>query len=152
MQKSEYSRKYYAENKSKLQEYYRRYYQEHKTTMKKNQKEYYSLHKDEKRDYGKKYYKNHPEKFLESNRRMLQRLGSIHNMSRTNVRRSLQNWSQTVKKNDGHRCCICGSQKDLHAHHIFYKSNIPELMLVPNNGVTLCREHHLEAHGGSWRT
>lgn len=44
--------------------------------------------------------------------------------------------------------------KDLQAHHIIHWSDCKDnkdLRYATENGITLCRKCHLEAHGGSWR-
>lgn len=57
-----------------------------------------------------------------------------------------------VKARDGY-CQRCGSPEELEAHHVYPKGRYPDLMLVPENGLTLCRQHHREWHAASraWR-
>ena len=57
-------------------------------------------------------------------------------------------WSAQVKSNAGNRCQYCGATDKLAAHHIKPLRLFPELDLVVENGVCLCRRHHLAAHGG----
>lgn len=54
-------------------------------------------------------------------------------------------WAKKIKSmND--KCCICGNNKNLHAHHLESYSSNPDLRLNLNNGATLCREHHVMFH------
>lgn len=49
------------------------------------------------------------------------------------------------------RCQSCGTKNDIQAHHIkHWKDNKNERYVV-SNGVTLCRQCHLNAHGGRWK-
>jgi hypothetical protein len=57
----------------------------------------------------------------------------------------LKLWADAVKIRDG-ACMECGSDKDLHAHHIFPKSSHPELALDVGNGKTLCYGCHKSEH------
>lgn len=62
-----------------------------------------------------------------------------------------KDWRLAVFARDGFICQKCGSRKNIQAHHIkAWKSN-KELRYEVNNGITLCRRCHLEAHGGCWR-
>jgi len=63
---------------------------------------------------------------------------------------ALRSWSRTVRSRDNNKCQICGSEKGVVSHHIFYKSLYPKLSLNINNGVTLCVLHHKEVHLGDW--
>lgn len=59
-------------------------------------------------------------------------------------------WRQAVFIRDGFRCRECGASKDLQAHHIQSWMSCKELRYSVDNGITLCRKCHLEAHGGCW--
>ena len=61
-------------------------------------------------------------------------------------------WRTSVFQRDRYRCRICGTQKDLQAHHIEHWKNNKELRYDTDNGITLCRKCHLKEHGGSWRS
>lgn len=58
----------------------------------------------------------------------------------------LSKWRIAVKRRDGRRCCHCGSTQDLHAHHIKQRASHPELAYDVENGVTLCKNCHVEEH------
>jgi len=54
-------------------------------------------------------------------------------------------WSERVRKRDGHRCVLCGSQR-IRSHHILPKEEYPSLRFQISNGVTLCYLHHTAVH------
>ena len=60
-------------------------------------------------------------------------------------------WAKQVKKRDGYVCVKCGSTEKLEAHHIVPVSDIngKRDMYSVENGITLCRACHYEAHGRS---
>ena len=60
-------------------------------------------------------------------------------------------WRKDVYERDGYKCQVCGARKDLQAHHIEHWKNNKNLRYDVNNGITLCRECHLKAHGGCWK-
>lgn len=67
------------------------------------------------------------------------------------IRHSLEYfiWRNEVWKRDYWTCRICGYKgKNIIAHHIKLFSEFPELRFSVENGLTLCRECHLEIHGG----
>ncbi len=56
-------------------------------------------------------------------------------------------WRLDVFKRDGFKCVCCGETgKRLTAHHILGFEKYPSMRLVIENGVTLCRECHIELH------
>lgn len=61
---------------------------------------------------------------------------------------TLSRWTKAIKDRDGWACIYCGSTERIAAHHIEGRMQRPEKELDLDNGVTLCRKHHLEAHGG----
>lgn len=63
-------------------------------------------------------------------------------------------WREAVLKRDGYECQMCGSNDNLHAHHIIAWASTEDgspLRFDVDNGVTLCKECHLKAHNGCWR-
>lgn len=63
-------------------------------------------------------------------------------------------WRLDVFKRDDFTCRICGAKRDLQAHHIIHWADTADnkdLRYDINNGITLCKKCHLEAHNGSWR-
>ena len=64
-----------------------------------------------------------------------------------------RNWRNAVFLRDNYTCQGCGTKKDLQAHHIIPWSKCNDndcLRYSTENGITLCRKCHLEAHGGNW--
>lgn len=55
-------------------------------------------------------------------------------------------WQRAVKERDNFTCQHCHTTSHLHAHHIKPQAAFPELMHDVNNGITLCRDCHLEEH------
>lgn len=51
-------------------------------------------------------------------------------------------WAVSVKKRDGYKCRNCGTEKDLHAHHIIKWKDDMGKRFDLNNGITLCRSCH----------
>lgn len=63
---------------------------------------------------------------------------------------TLQQWANDVRERDNNTCRFCGSKDRPEAHHIRQKAYFPQLSTVIKNGVTLCHECHLRAHGGTY--
>lgn len=55
-------------------------------------------------------------------------------------------WRVAVYKRDGYTCQCCGSKKSIHAHHLFAYSTYREYRTALNNGITLCKECHIDFH------
>ncbi len=55
-------------------------------------------------------------------------------------------WSRKVRKRDNYTCQVCGSQENLLAHHLDSYSSNKELRYDVGNGITICRECHLDFH------
>ena len=60
------------------------------------------------------------------------------------IRRSPEyyQWRKAVLERDNQTCQDCGATKDLDAHHIFSIIDYPEMIFVPDAGLTLCRDCH----------
>jgi len=61
-------------------------------------------------------------------------------------------WSISVLERDDYTCQKCGSQENLHAHHIIPVSKDKSRSLDINNGITLCKECHKEKHAETKNT
>lgn len=57
-------------------------------------------------------------------------------------------WRDSVLERDNYKCKNCGSDKDLHAHHIIARKTLPDAEFIRANGVTLCAKCHRETD--SW--
>ena len=76
-------------------------------------------------------------------------------MRRVSKKRAAQqeeyaDWMLTVFNRD-RRCKApgCRSGSGLQAHHVYPKGTYPDLRLVPDNGLTLCRDCHSKWHAAS---
>lgn len=130
------------------------------SVMKPNAKQIQALHDNRsKRDYSDpKARLNHSiaakKAFAEG--RMKPRYGSDNNLWKGGIA-TLQNqlrqtavykeWRKKVYERDAFSCQHCGTNKDLHAHHIKSFSKYPELRYDIDNGITLCRPCHGKVHG-----
>lgn len=56
-------------------------------------------------------------------------------------------WKKSVLERDKHKCAKCGSTEDLNVHHILSFAKYPEARYDIDNGITLCYDCHLAAHG-----
>ena len=56
------------------------------------------------------------------------------------------NWSKKVRARDKWACVLCGDDKKSVAHHLYSYMAHPEHRYDVNNGVTLCRFHHVDFH------
>lgn len=72
----------------------------------------------------------------------------------TKIRQSAEykQWAKLVYFRDKWICQHCKKKcqaNNIVAHHIYYFSWIPEIRLLPKNGVTLCRSCHFKLHQGN---
>ena len=74
-----------------------------------------------------------------------QSLPKLENLT-ARERTPLDHWRRRVLSRDGYKCIICGSNKNLEAHHIIPVRNSNEQKFNDNNGITLCRECHRLVH------
>ena len=58
----------------------------------------------------------------------------------------LDKWARAVKKRDQNKCVICGSIRDLEAHHIIPVSHNESYKYIVPNGITLCSKCHWYVH------
>lgn len=59
-------------------------------------------------------------------------------------------WRLSVFERDGYKCLLCGSKKNIHAHHIARWADNIEKRLTISNGATLCKACHHRHHRG-WK-
>ena len=83
---------------------------------------------------------------LKWNNDHITRIGKANNLDCTEYRFANVVWVKCVRHVLGSKCVICGSDYKLNIHHIFYKKHYPQLSLIENNGIPLCKEHHNEVH------
>jgi hypothetical protein len=58
---------------------------------------------------------------------------------------NIAQWSEAIKKKDGYKCVYCSETECLDSHHLAPKCFYPSLMLKVENGITVCKLHHLMA-------
>jgi len=68
-----------------------------------------------------------------------------YNISRNKRGFSNTAWSHLVRERDK-KCIECGSEYQLHAHHIKSYKSFPELRFEVSNGITLCSSCHRKLH------
>lgn len=72
-------------------------------------------------------------------------------------KRIRRKFREAVFKRDGNTCVFCDVKENLDAHHITDRSDMVNGGYVPENGITLCHQHHMDAEefhisGGSrWK-
>ena len=111
---------YRQQHKEHYKQLSKQYRQQHKEHLKQLWKKWYQQHKEHKKQYNKQYNKNY--------------------------KYPLQRWSIAVKKRDNYTCQLCGSKKNLVAHHVLSKERFPNLMYNVSNGITLCKSCHVKEH------
>ena len=157
---NEYRRKLYERKKKHFSDYNKIQHQKHREKRIESMKEYrmnnkpylkeYDRIRDKKRrkyknDQKTKWRKKYPRKALAAEVRYLKRYGKLFNMSAYQFKMALESWSNIINHRDK-VCAVCGSSKQLEAHHILHKQYFPELSLNENNGTLLCIDHHKEIH------
>ncbi len=168
-----YKKKYHESHKVKKAEYDKKYRETHKKEIKlyrennrEHRNEVTKIWKSKNKDKVKQYktqdylknkdkynkirrekYTEDPEKILSLNKIKLQNIGISLNMNSLEYHNALESWSKLIKERDNNTCINCGKHDDLQSHHILYKSKYPKLSLNLNNGITLCKRCHGEAHG-----
>ncbi len=58
-----------------------------------------------------------------------------------------QQWKRQVKQRDENACRVCGVKLNLHIHHIRPLDTYPDFAIEPDNGITLCGNHHTALRG-----
>jgi len=76
----------------------------------------------------------------ESRQEMLNNSKNTHKMD-------IFNWSRFVRDRDNYTCQVCGNDTDkMDAHHLFDKTEYPQLVLELSNGVCMCKSCHSKLH------
>ena len=55
-----------------------------------------------------------------------------------------QKFSELVFKRDKFKCCFCNETNNLDAHHITDRHLMPNGGYIKENGISLCKKHHLK--------
>ncbi len=71
----------------------------------------------------------------------------INKVSKKRVTVSKETYNIVLERCNG-RCAICGTTQYLEYHHIYFRSERPDLIDDPNNGIMLCGEFANNCHKG----
>lgn len=71
----------------------------------------------------------------------------IKKVSKKRVTVSKKTYNEVYERCDG-RCAICGTNQNLEYHHIYFRSERPDLIDEPDNGIMLCGEFANNCHKG----
>jgi hypothetical protein len=71
----------------------------------------------------------------------------IKKVSKKRITVSKKTYNKVYKRCNG-VCAICGTFQYLEYHHIYYRSERPDLIDDPNNGIMLCGEFANNCHKG----
>jgi hypothetical protein len=133
-------------NKIKVKNYNKSYGKEYRPTHreKENARQitYRLRHPELVRERRRIWGEKNPEKILYNIQKHYSTLGAILGMTGRRYKFSLMVWSKSVKKRDGNKCWVCGTNKKLEANHILPKNRYPELTFNINNGITICQDDH----------
>lgn len=69
----------------------------------------------------------------------------IKKVSKNKIKVSHETYMKVYER-DGGVCQFCGTNQDIHAHHILYRSQRKDLIDEPTNLILLCEEHHRLVH------
>lgn len=144
--KKQNDRNWRKENREKMLKRMLEYNKNHPDIIAKSSKKWVSKNRERVKKVTKKWQKNNPEKILNAKIRQLKKYAISFKMPHKKYKYALIDWSKSIRKINGNHCAICGSNHKLNSHHIFYKKDYPELSLNTNNGIPLCKTHHLEVH------
>jgi hypothetical protein len=134
---SDYNKEYAQKNKNLIQEY-----------MKEYGKRWYQLNKKKIKLQKKIYRKNNPDILLKAQIKYLTKNAVPFKLTQKEYKRCLTAWGRLIVKRDK-VCQICGTDKNLQAHHILYRAIFPLLSFSENNGILLCKSCHHETHGNN---
>jgi endogenous inhibitor of DNA gyrase (YacG/DUF329 family) len=84
--------------------------------------------------------------------RKCQGIAKRKNNGQTQGRRSPEDraWKKAILKRDKYTCQLCGSNKNLEAHHVKSIQEFPELRHDISNGQCLCHDcHYYDIHNGA---
>ena len=140
-------KKYREEHREEHKIQKRKYRSKHSEEVKARQRKWYVEHFEQISNQSKKWHEEHPEQIRKSQakhvKRKLAKFANLFDLSKSDMRMAKTIWSAQVRQDK--RCAIC-TRKAIHAHHILHASKYPNLSLNPNNGIPLCRDHHVEVH------
>ena len=71
----------------------------------------------------------------------------MQDIQATRRSKEYKQWQRTVKQRDGNACRVCKVNLNLHTHHIKPLDSYPDFAIEPENGITLCGNHHTALRG-----
>ena len=144
--KANYNHNYYLKKKEKLLGDNKKYRQENKERLRLKKNEWNKNNPELRAKYTKDNTEKYPEKALQRQVRYLKRNSMTFGMNPIEYKTALRSWKEAIKKRDVN-CVVCGSDKNLEAHHILHRKYFEQLTFNLNNGILLCAECHYKAHG-----
>lgn len=137
------SKRFYAKNKEEQQKKMKLNYQRNKKHRLEYRQQYYNENKDACSKQMKKYWENNKHKLLLK--------GRLEGRSSPSLSLELQFAMNRVRLRDNNTCQWygCGLQHkitEVHVHHIFPRSEYPELELIESYMICYCAEHHAQFH------
>lgn len=66
-------------------------------------------------------------------------------MNKSDLKKLRVQFREAVFKRDGFECAMCDEDRDLDAHHITDRHDMPNGGYVVSNGISLCKKCHWEA-------
>lgn len=140
-------KEYREKNKEVLKLRRQDYYKNNKIQCNERSREYFEKNREQVNTRTNEWRRKNRDKVVQYDKRHLEKIGSnINIFDEHKYKWQLYLWREVVKET-GKECVICGNNEDLNAHHLFYKRFYPKLSLNTSNGITLCKQHHLETHG-----
>jgi len=121
-------------------------YEKNKDHVREWGKAYRDRNKKKIKERTKLYRKNNSEQRLKSAIKYHAKYGQSFNLKAYPYKWALQAWTNSIMKRDKKNCQIC-QQEAKESHHILHKQFYPELSLLINNGMSLCKKCHYEVHG-----
>lgn len=147
----QYTKEWYQRNKQLLQvknrEYCKKYYLAHRKEILENVKLWVSKNKDHVREYKRRHGKIYGKKWREKNIDWVREYKRRNRRSSSHFSLEMQLAMNNVRKRDNNQCQWygCGLKArdvPIHVHHIFPKSEYPELQLIEKYMICYCANHH----------
>jgi len=126
--------------------YHSEWVDKNRESIRKSQRKYNENHREQKRIARI----NHPEWRTQYPYTISTKISSALNIPHSEIANKIGRKNNECKVRDNLTCQICGSNKKLRTHHIFYKTKYPKLALLINNLITLCEYCHNQIHWYTW--
>ena len=162
-------KEYYYENQKKQKEYGRQHYQKNKEKQRENHKRWLVKNPNYIKEYIDKNREHIRKQWRESNKRTYERIKKYYKENKAKIRLYQNRWRRenpssnshypmelqiamnNVRKRDNNTCkwYNCGltyKETQIHVHHIFPRSEYPELELIEQYMICYCVKHHILWH------